>query len=67
MTFLSYAEKRGTIDYFVGTEVRTFEGWLHLDPRDGRTIVARKIRGRNHWRLTDVEHALTFRPKEAGR
>jgi hypothetical protein len=62
--FLSYGERRGTLDYVVGSEIRSFEGWLRLDAGDGKTVIARRIRGRNTWALTDVAYIVAFRPEK---
>jgi hypothetical protein len=60
-----YSERRGTLDYIVGSEVRSFEGWVRLADQNGRTvIIARRIRGRNTWVLTDVAYVVEFRPEE---
>lgn len=54
---ITYIERKMTIDYWVGYEIRTFAGWISLS-MDGHTVVARKFGGRNRWSLTplaDVE------------
>lgn len=47
-------ERRAFIAYLVEHEVRTFDGWVSLS-MDGQAVVARKIRGRNRWRLTGID------------
>jgi hypothetical protein len=56
---LDHIERRGTITYLApdGIEVWTLEGWFMLS-LDGRTVVARKIRGRNRWQFCAASAVL---------
>lgn len=53
---ITYIERKMTINYWVGDEIRTFAGWIMLGPAD--SVTARKFGGRNRWTittLTDIE------------
>ena len=50
---ITYIERKMTIDYWVGYEIRTFAGWISL-MSDGHTVVARKFGGRNRWSLASL-------------
>lgn len=61
---LTYAEQRGTLSYWAGfsrTELRTMPGHFAL-ALDGRTVVARKVRGRNRWQLCNLDDVESFQP-----
>lgn len=56
-------EQRGVLTYMKPDYTfRTVEGWFYLN---GRTVVMRKIRGRNHFQLCDeqVVHDFTAASK----
>lgn len=52
-------ERRGTITYLVGDEVRTMRGHF-VRSLNGRGVAARKIRGRNRWALCSLENVVGF-------
>lgn len=49
---ITYIERKMTIDYWVGYEIRTFAGWIMLGPAG--TVTARKFGGRNRWMITNL-------------
>lgn len=56
---LDLIERRGRLIYSVGIQVRSMEGHFRLTP-DGRTIEARKVKGRYRWSLCPLEAASHF-------
>jgi len=50
---ITMVERRMTINYWVGYDLRTFAGWAMIS-HDGRGVVARKIGGRNRWSLCSI-------------
>jgi hypothetical protein len=56
---LDLIERRGKLIYAIGIDVRSIEGHFRLS-LDGKVIEARKLRGRNRWRLCSRENALQF-------
>jgi len=50
---ISLVERRMTLTYWVGYELRTFAGWARLS-HDRQGVVARKIGGRNRWSLCSL-------------
>lgn len=59
---IDLTERRGTLTYLApdGIEVRTTRGWF-MRSLDGRTVVARKIGGRNRWQFCGIESVIEFR------
>lgn len=60
---IDQVERKGTVTYSVGWRVLTFTGWVSLS-NDGKTVVARKPRGRNKWQLTGADSVLNFNEQE---
>jgi hypothetical protein len=54
-----YTEQRGRLHYMAGAEIVTFDGWVCLSA-DRRTVTARKIGGRNRWRVCNIKDVLDF-------
>jgi len=53
---LTYLEQRVTIDYtFNHFKFERFSGWVRLE---GDKVIARKIRGRNHWHLCNLDNLV---------
>jgi hypothetical protein len=58
---LDHVERRGWLTYTApdGIEVLRVEGWWSLS-LDGRSVVARKLGGRNRWQFCSAADVLTF-------
>jgi hypothetical protein len=56
---LDYIERRGTLTYFVGSQVRIEEGHYQLS-RNGANVIRRKIRGRNRYNVCSVVNVIRF-------
>ena len=59
MATLDQYERRGRLHYSIGDDVRTIEGNFRLSV-DGRTVEARKVRGRNRWQLCAADSVVMF-------
>lgn len=59
---VDHTERRGTITYTTadGINITTFHAWFMLS-LDGRTVVARKIGGRNRWQFCSADAVLDFK------
>jgi hypothetical protein len=61
-TTLTFKAQRGTLTYMQPDySFRTVEGWFYLH---GRTVVMRKIRGRNQFMLCAEEVVHDFTPHQ---
>lgn len=49
-------ETHATVWYTVGDNDKVFEGWLTLN---GNRVVARKLRGRNRFHLTNINNIVS--------
>jgi hypothetical protein len=64
---LGITERRGTLTYsYDGMTFQTMEGWFMLSPytgspKYGRGVIARKIRGRNHFTVCSHIHVCGFK------
>ena len=56
---LDYIERRGTLTYFVGSEVRIEEGHYQLS-LNGANVIRRKIRGRNRYNVCSIVNVIRF-------
>jgi hypothetical protein len=56
---LDLIERRGRLSYIIGTDVHTVDGHFRLS-LDHQTIEARKVRGRNRWRLCSRSAVVMF-------
>jgi hypothetical protein len=64
-TLSQYNWQRGTLHYMApdGYTTRQMQGWFMLST-DGRTVIARKVRGRNVWQFASTEQVINFNPYE---
>jgi hypothetical protein len=60
-TLSQYNWQKGTLHYMSvsGYYPEQMRGWFMLST-DGRTVLARKIKGRNVWQFADVNRVLDF-------
>ena len=58
-TGLDCIERRGTLTYRIGTECFIMEGNFQLS-FDGKTVEARKTRGRNRYQLCSACNVISF-------
>jgi hypothetical protein len=62
---ITHTEQAGTISWWAGiwkTELRVMEANFMLS-LDGQTVVARTMRGRNHWNLCNIADVESFTTK----
>ena len=63
---LLHHQQRGYLHYWNGTEVVEKSGWFWLS-LDRRTVIRRKIGGRNCYAFAMTENALGFYPDKNAR
>lgn len=64
---INYTEQHGILYWWTGfsrTELREMRGHFMLG-LDGRTVIARKVRGRNRWQLCNIADVESFHPTAA--
>ena len=54
-------ETHAEVWYMGYTDDHCFEGWVWIDHRDSNQVVARKLRGRNNFRLCKVTDILSVK------
>jgi hypothetical protein len=59
-TQLDYIERKGTLTYMIGLDVEIMEGNFQLS-LNGRTVEARKNRGRNRYQLCGIDNVISFK------
>lgn len=70
MSTLDLIERRGTLTYsYDGIKIETMDGWFMLSMHEGskqygRSIIARRIGGRNRWVICSDLHVLSFKQSE---
>lgn len=66
-TLSQFIWQRGTLHYMDnnGYYPKQMQGWFTLTT-DGRTVLARKVRGRNVWQFASTEQVIDFWPHEKG-
>ena len=64
-TISRHHETRGALYFLIGCSEYREEGWFRLSD-DGRTVVMRKVGGRNRAGLVSPENVTLFVPHEKG-